>query len=205
MDTRKFPDEILLDIARYVAIHSSHNLRPLALVSRRWYLITAPSLLSHISVSSLGDLVRLCDHLASIHVAQNFLLGHIIASDHQYVSMIEHHTRTIVVSGQNWPGRLGVVADYYTGLDEYQPPGGSSPETAPDIEITYREMFSKMGASIPHLKQLNSLEWYGRFPGDYYLVNYLLKTRNLSHLALGIDNKYVNISQSKYAFDLSLA
>ncbi|KAG9096600.1 hypothetical protein FRC06_008499 [Ceratobasidium sp. 370] len=194
MNTRDFPDEILLDIAHYIAVCSSHELRNLALVSRRWYLVAAPQLLATIRVSSLGDLVRLCDHLASAHVAQNFLLGHPISNGYNYVSMIEHHTRGIVLSGEPWPYGIGVVADYYTGLDEYQPPGGNGPLTAPDMEIKYRDMLSKLGASIPHLKQLESLEWYGRFPGDYYLVNYLLHTRSLNRLTLGIDNSRVQIS-----------
>ncbi|KAG8711636.1 hypothetical protein FRC08_015664 [Ceratobasidium sp. 394] len=196
MNTRDFPDEILLDIAHYIGICSSHELRSLALVDRRWYLVAAPQLLATIRVSSLGDLVRLCDHLASAHVAQNFLLGHPIANGHNYVSMIEHHTRGIVISGERWPHGIGVVADYYTGLDKYQPPAGNGPLTAPDVEIKYQDMLSKLGASMPHLKQLGSLEWYGRFPGDYYLVNYLLQTRILSRLSLCIDNGRVKLSPS---------
>ncbi|KAG8791099.1 hypothetical protein FRC12_010149 [Ceratobasidium sp. 428] len=110
--------------------------------------------------------------------------------------MIEHHTRSIVVSGQRWPPGIGVVADYYTGLDKYQPPSGNGPLTAPDIEIKYRDMLSKLGASLPYLKQLDSLEWYGRFPGDYYLVNYLLQTRALSRLTVCVDNGRVRIPSS---------
>ncbi|QRV83140.1 F-box-like protein [Ceratobasidium sp. AG-Ba] len=196
MDTRYFPDEILLDIVHYVGCCSSHDLRGIALVSRRWYLVAAPELLSTVRVTSLGDLVRLCDHLAEAHVAQNFLLGHPISNSNNYVSMIEYHTRSISINGRDWPPEIGVVGDYHTGLDEYQPPGGSSLITAPDIQIKYRDMLSKLGAAIPHLKQLESLEWYGRFPGDYYLVNYLLQTRVLSRLILGIDNHYVRIPQS---------
>lgn len=195
MATRDFPDEILLHIAHYVGAHSTHDLRDLALVGRRWYLITAPILLSTIAVSSLGDLVRLCDHLASAHKAYMFLLGCPATTEQPYVSMIAHHTRTVVMSGTWWPRNLGIVADYHTGLDQYQPAGGGA--LPPDVEIPYFEMMAKLGESIPHLKQLNSLEWYGRFPGDYYLATYLLKTRHLSQLTLCIDTKFVTASQSK--------
>ncbi|KAF8598035.1 hypothetical protein BDV93DRAFT_355067 [Ceratobasidium sp. AG-I] len=194
MHTHEFPDEILLLIVHYLGAGSTHQLRNLALVGRRWYLIAAPVLLSTIAVSSLGDLVRLCDHLASAHKAHIFLLGRPAAAEQRHVSMIAHHTRSIIISGTWWPRNLDVVTDYHIGLDQYQPVGGGA--VPPDIEIPYHEMMSKLGASIPQLKQLKSLEWYGRFPGDYYLAAYLLKTRYLSQLTLCIDNRFVVPSQS---------
>lgn len=195
MQTHEFPDEILLQITNYLGARSTHDLRDLALVSRRWHLITAPILLSTISVSSLGDLAQLCDHLASAREVRRLLLDNQATTEQTHVSMIAHHTRSIVISGTWWPPNLDVVADYHLGLDQYQPVGGGA--VSPDIEIPYHEMMSKLGASIPHLKQLRSLEWYGRFPGDYYLAAYLFKMNNLSQMTLCIDNRYVTPSKSK--------
>ncbi|KAF8598033.1 hypothetical protein BDV93DRAFT_610071 [Ceratobasidium sp. AG-I] len=193
MDTPKFPDEILLLIVHYLGAPSTHDLRDLALVSRKWYLIAAPILLSTIAVSSLSDLVQLCDHIASVHRAHMSLLGRPAITRQPHVSMIVRHARSLVISGTHLPV-LGGVVDCYTGLDRCQPVGNEV--LPPDIEIPYDEMISKLDASIPHLKHLESFEWYGRFPGDYYLAVYLLKAGCLSRLTLCIDKQGNRPSQS---------
>ncbi|KAG8698946.1 hypothetical protein FRC09_006923 [Ceratobasidium sp. 395] len=178
--SHKLPIEILLNISAWVAKYSSLDLKPLTVVDRQWYSVAAPSLLSTISVSSLGNLLELCDHLVSLgEVSNNTLL-----------SALPKNTQTIVISGVVWGRR----ADCRVGLEDLGEIGRTDEEDTenadePDVTMPFYGIASKLRSALPLLAVLDSLEWYGRFAGDYHLVRYLQKAGVIRYLSYGIDTQ----------------
>ncbi|KAG8717474.1 hypothetical protein FRC09_014228, partial [Ceratobasidium sp. 395] len=162
--SHKLPNEVALNISTWVAKDSSLDLKPLTLVDRQWHSVVAPPLLSTISVSSLGNLLALCDHLVSLGEVSNDVL----------LSALPKNTRTIVISGVIWGWR----ADCRVGLEDLGEIGHTDEEDTgdpdePDVSVSFDETVSKIRSGLPLLTVLDGLEWYGRFAGDYHLPHEL--------------------------------
>ncbi|KAG9121454.1 hypothetical protein FRC07_002588 [Ceratobasidium sp. 392] len=176
--SHKLPNEIVLNISTWVAKDSSLNLKPLTLVDRQWHTVVAAALLSTISVSSLGNLLELCDHLTSLNEH----------SSDTPSSALPKNTKTIVIAGVIWPAR----ADCHVGLEDLGEVGRGDEEDTddpdePDVSVPFDEVRSKLRNALPLLTILDGLEWYGRFAGDYHLVRYLQEAKVIQHLSYGID------------------
>ncbi|KAG8762710.1 hypothetical protein FRC12_008899 [Ceratobasidium sp. 428] len=187
--SHKLPNEILLNISAWVANNSSLDLKPLTLVDRQWYSVAAPSLLSTISVTSLGNLLELCDHLVSFGGSPSDGLP----------SALPKNARTIVISGVIWGRR----ADCCVGLEDLGEILGTGEEDTRntdelDVSVPFDEIVSKLRSALPLLSMLDGLEWYGRFVGDYHLVRYLQKSGVIRHLSYGIDTQVSGVS---FAYD----
>jgi hypothetical protein len=187
--SRKLPNEVILRVSALLSKESSLDLKPLTLVNHQWHNVVAPALLSTISVSSLRDLVEMCDHLMSFdkHLEDTRL------------SSIMDNTKTIVIAGVIWGGD---VADSHVGLEDLGEVARGDDEDGdpaePDINIPFDEVSSKIREALPLLTKLNGLEWYGRFAGDYHLVRYLQKANVIQHLAYGIDMQVSSVSVGKH-------
>ncbi|KAG8712825.1 hypothetical protein FRC09_019425 [Ceratobasidium sp. 395] len=194
--SHKLPNEIVLNISTWVAKDSSLDLKPLTLVDRQWHSVVAPPLLSTISVSSLGNLLALCDHLVSLGEASNDAL----------LSALPKNAQTIVISGVIWGWR----ADCRVGLEDLGEIGRADGEDdedpdEPDVSVPFNEIVSKLRTALPFLTVLDGLEWYGRFAGDYHLVRYLQKAGVIRHLSYGVDMPVSSMSlayrQNAFLFD----
>lgn len=169
----RFPNEILLHISKVLGEDSTLYLKPFSLLNRRWHSEVAPILLSTISVSSLGELVELCDHITSFDEVTSGTLQ----------STIGLHTTTIVINGKSCESwtldcHAGLEDLGYTHKDEEHPIG---------INMSSEQILSKLRDALPRLVLLAGLEWYGRFNGDYYLVRYLQDANVIKHLKYGVD------------------
>ncbi|KAG8781350.1 hypothetical protein FRC12_021955 [Ceratobasidium sp. 428] len=183
--SHKLPNEILLNISAWVANDSSLDLKPLTLVDRQWYSVAAPSLLSTISVTSLGNLLELCDHLVSFGGSPSDGL----------TSALPKNARTIVISGVIWGRR----ADCCVGLEDLREILGTGEEDTEntdelDVSVPFDEIVSKLRSALSLLTVLDGLEWYGRFVGDYHLIRYLQKAGVIRHLSYGIDTQVSSVS-----------
>ncbi|QRW11888.1 26S proteasome non-ATPase regulatory subunit 12 [Ceratobasidium sp. AG-Ba] len=192
----KLPNELIANILALVGKESSLDLKPLTLVGRQWHAVVAPSLLSIISVSSLGNLAELCDFL---HSKSN-------SSEEGLPLAVFKNTKTIVISGKIWPAHR----DCHVGLEDLGEVGeGENEDTddpaEPDVSLSFDEISSKLRAGLPLLAALDGLEWYGRFAGDYHLVRYLQKANIIRHLAYGIDMQVSGVSlayrENAFRFD----
>lgn len=169
----KLPTEILLRILALVGEDSTLYLGPVVLLNRRCHGLAAPILLSTISVSSLGNLMKLCDH---------------IKSSSNTTKSIETFTKTLVIAGKTWGDG---IEDSYVGLEDVSelPPrnnvGGSY--IKPDTDMPTEQILSNLRTALSHFVALDGLEWYGRFTGDYHLVRCLQDTGMIQHLAYEID------------------
>ena len=120
--SEKLPIEILLDVMRLLGEESTLYLKSFTLLNRYWHSLAAPILLSTISVSSLGRLVDLCEHVTSSNNA---------------LRSIEAFTKTIVINGQTWENH---ARDSYIGLEDTsgwramnEADGGHA---EPDVDLT---------------------------------------------------------------------
>ncbi|CAE6535439.1 unnamed protein product [Rhizoctonia solani] len=173
----RLPNEILSRISKLVGAESTFDLKPFVLVNHQWHAMAAPALLAAISITSLGDLIGLCDQVTGYQHDET-------ASQ----STIARFTKTVVVSGI-----IDGSADSHLGLDDL---GRQSrgPDEGPDedsiqadIELEPNTIRSKIYAAFSQLVLLNGFEWYGRFAGDYYLARYLQQSKTIRNLAYGID------------------
>ncbi|KAF8600314.1 hypothetical protein BDV93DRAFT_559451 [Ceratobasidium sp. AG-I] len=175
----KLPNEVILQVSTTLAEDSSLDLKPFTLLNRRWHSVIAPALLSTISVSSLGKLVELCDHVTSFGEHTGGALQ----------STIETHAKTLVIAGEILDGGM---LDPHVGLDDLGdiPRGedelGDEP-AEPDTTMPPAQILSKIHSAFPRFAALEGFEWYGRFAGDYHIVRYLQKAKVIKHLAYGID------------------
>ncbi|CAE7080397.1 unnamed protein product [Rhizoctonia solani] len=189
---QKLPAEILSRISGLVGEESTLDLKPLALASRQWHTIAAPTLLAAISITSLGKLVELCDQIVTYN-----------RDDKALRSSIVKYTKTIVISGTT----NGDV-DSHLGLDDLgeQPRGPEEgPEEdaiKPDIEMEPSAIRDKLREALSQFTLLDGFEWYGRFAGDYYLARYLQQSKMIRHLAYGIDMfvSSVSLAYREHAF-----
>jgi hypothetical protein len=189
----QLPNEIVLRIARLVGEESTLDLKPLVLVNRQWHTVVAPLLLATISVSSLGNVVELCDQIISFGQRD----------DNAHSSSIARYTKTIVISGEIWENDR---SDSRVGLEDLgeQPLGeneGSEPAVEPDIDMPPEEVSGKIRTALPRLTSLDGFEWYGRFAGDYYLVRYLQQAKVIRHLAYGVDMFVSSASPGAFLVD----
>ncbi|GAB1524526.1 hypothetical protein RhiTH_007680 [Rhizoctonia solani] len=174
---KRLPEEILSKISKLVGEESTFDLKPLSLVSRQWHSVVAPTLLSTVSISSLGKLVELCDQIVEYHSRGN-----------GPKSSVANYTKTLIVSGIT-----NGDADSHLGLEDLgeQPrgPDEGDEEDAipPDIQMEPDTIRQKVHAAFSHFVLLEGFEWYGRFAGDYHLVRYLQRAKVIRHLAYGID------------------
>jgi hypothetical protein len=174
---RRLPNEILSHILNLVGEESTLDLKPLVLVNRQWNSMAASNLLKVICVSSLGELVRLCNQIIEYHNPENSLR-----------SSVAKYTKTLIVSGI-----IDGTADSHLGLDDLgDQPRGTGEESEDyaipaDIKMEPDMIRSKLHTALSRLVLLEGFEWYGRFAGDYYLVRYLQQTKIIRHLAYGID------------------
>ncbi|KAG8719675.1 hypothetical protein FRC08_002274 [Ceratobasidium sp. 394] len=183
--SRTLPNEIVLNISAQVGRDSSLDLKPLTLVDHQWHTVVSPSLLSTITVSSLGNLLELCDHLVSLNEH----------SSNAFQSAMPKNTTTIVIDGVIWAPR----ADCHVGLQDLGEVGRGDEEDTddpdePDISVSFEEVVSKLGTALPLLTALDGVEWYGRFAGDYHLVRYLQKAKVIRHVSYGIDMQVSSVS-----------
>ncbi|KAJ1301717.1 hypothetical protein OPQ81_008950 [Rhizoctonia solani] len=174
----KLTQDILTYISNLAGEESTLDLKPIALVSRRWHAAATPTLLAAISLTSLGKLVEFCDQIIKYQSGDNSLQ-----------SSIAKYTKTIVISSEVG----GCTADSHLGLEDLgeQPRGDEEgPEgdaLKADIEIEPGTIRAKICAAVSQLDLLNGFEWYGRFAGDYHLARYLQESKAIRHLAYGID------------------
>lgn len=192
----KLPNEVLLNVLLLVGDYSTLDMKPLALLNRYWHRIISPKLLSTIAISSLSGLMELCSHLISSGKHK----------DRTPQSNIAKYAKTIVVNGTVWESwksdcpvgidGLGVVSPAYI-LD-------GNP-TLPDADMPPEQIFSIIRDALPRLISLESFEWYGRFAGDYYLVQYLRKAHVVRRLAYGIDKNVSSLSNGKLGFSSIIA
>ncbi|KAF8607176.1 hypothetical protein BDV93DRAFT_520066 [Ceratobasidium sp. AG-I] len=181
----KLPNEILLNILSLVGDYSTTDLKPLALLNRQWHRVVAPTLLSTIAVSSLGDLMELCAHLLSFG----------IPTDRTLRSNIGDHTRTIVINGTLWEDRRSDCPVGIDGLGIISPDDLLDGDPAlPDTDMTPERIFRTIREAVPLIVALEGFEWYGRFAGDYYLAQHLQKTRKIRHLTYGIEKNVSTLS-----------
>lgn len=174
--SHQLPNEIILRISTIVSKDSTLDLKPLSLLNRRWRAVVGPVLLATVSVSTLRQVVELCDQITCFNRSETF------------PSSVAKYAKTIVISGTIWEAG---AADCHFGLEDLgeQPRGENEGETPvePDIDISSQDVSEKVRASFPHLTSLDGLEWYGRFAGDYCLVRFLQRSGMIRRLAYGVD------------------
>lgn len=185
----KLPNEILLRISKLVSNDSTLDLKPLSLLNRQWYAVVGPILLATISVSTLGQVIELCDQITCFSRSKTF------------PSFIAKHAKTVVISGTMW--EIG-VADCHFGLEDLgeQLRGEEEGDTLvePDVGLSSQDVSEKIHAALPSLVLLDGLEWYGRFAGDYCLVRYLQQSGVVRRLAYGVDMFVSTVSPGAFPY-----
>ena len=117
----KLPAEIIIRILFLIGEESTLYLKPFTLLNQQWHALAAPILLSTISVTSLGNLVKLCEKISS---PKNTLRS------------IEAFTKTLVIAGETWGDR---IVDSHAGLEDisdlppYNPSNGDLAK--PNVEM----------------------------------------------------------------------
>lgn len=175
------PPEIITLVLRQVAADSTHALKPFTLLSHLWRSYASPLLLETISITSLGGLVQLCDHILDTRSANG-------------PSYFERCTTTIVLSGHVYFGTL--MHPDLVGMEKYYITDEDF--TKPDTTLSAAEVDAKIQAAVSRFQKFNSLEWYGRFAGDELLVGRLQREGRIRSLILGTDIYLSEDGFSKY-------
>lgn len=181
----ELPNEILLHVSELLGKDSTLYLKPFSLLNRQWHSEVAPVLLSTISVSSLGKLIELCDHISSFRDVASGKLQ----------STIGLSTKTIVINGEIFSEGQ---TDCHAGLEVHSDIQHEDQPNVIGVNMSPEQILSKLRDALPRLVLLEGLEWYGRFAGDYYLVRYLQRANVIKHLTCGIEQWGSNQSKSKH-------